>query len=225
MDGTLNSKFKSGIVTMMCLTMALLFCTITVSVFAEPPGLKVNVSQLRHKDVQERRKAARLLSRRKDKVAVSALAYTLGNDSDANVRALSACSLGKIRDKSVAGSLVAALKDDKLVVRIEAIRAIGEIGDKTVVYSLIPLLEDKNPHIRCEAAKSLGKLGEKRGLRILLKEAESEKSEVRIKAILALRDVGQKSPGVIKVLNRLLNDSNKRVSSAADLVLQYFGGR
>jgi len=191
MDGTLNSKFKSGIVTMMCLTMALLFCTTTVSVFAEPPGLRVNVSQL----------------------------------MDANVRALSACSLGKIRDKSVAGSLVAALKDDKLVVRIEAIRALGEIGDKTVVYSLIPLLEDKNPHVRCEAAKSLGKLGEKRGLRILLKEAESEKSEVRIKAILALRDVGQKSPGVIKVLNRLLNDSDKRVSSAADLVLQYFGGR
>ena len=169
----------------------------------------------------QRREAVRNLGLKKDRAALPELIHSLKNDEDDNVRAFSALSLGKIKDKSSVGALIEALNDERLVVKIEAIRALGEIKDKKSVGALISLLEDKNPYVRCETAKSLGKMGDKSGLGVLLKEIEDEDSALRVDAILFLRDIGEFSPEVEAILIKAKASEDKRIKEAADISLSY----
>ncbi|MCK4802752.1 HEAT repeat domain-containing protein [bacterium] len=171
----------------------------------------------------QRREAIRNLGVKKDREGVSELIHSLKNDRDDNVRAFAALSLGKIKDKSSVGALIEALNDERLVVKIEAIRALGEIGESQAIPTLLPLMENSNPRLRYEVASCLGKLGNKEGLDALLEEIENVESPLRVEAILALRDIGDDSTAILNILRDLKYDENERIVAAAKLVLEYFG--
>jgi len=171
----------------------------------------------------QRREAIRNLGLNKDREGVSELIHSLKSDGDDNVRAFAALSLGKIKDKSSVGALIEALNDERLVVKIEAIRALGEIGEPEAISTLLPLIGNSDPRLRCEVASCLGKLGNKEGLNAILKEIEDVESPLRVKAILALRDIGEGSGAILDTLRNLKYDEDERVVAAAKLVLEYFG--
>jgi len=171
----------------------------------------------------QRREAIRNLGLKRNRGDVSELIHSLKNDRDDNVRAFAALSLGKIKDKSSIGALIEALNDERLIVKIEAIRALGEMGESQAIPMLLSLIGDPDPRLRCEVASCLGKLGNKEGLNAILKEIEDVESPLRVKAILALRDVGDDSVAILDTLRDLRYDEDERIVAAAKLVLEYFG--
>ncbi len=209
---TIHLATPSGIIFLL---LFLIFCYLVMACPAWAQGPEGNKWQ--------RREAIRNLGLNKDRGGISELIHSLKNDRDDNVRAFAALSLGKIKDKNSVGALIEALNDERLVVKIEAIRALGEIGEPEAIPTLLPLIENVNPRLRCEVASCLGKLGNKEGLNAILKEIEDVESPLRVKAILALRDVGEGSEAVLDILRDLKYDEDERVVAAAKLVLEYFG--
>jgi len=209
---TIHLATTSGIIFLLLL---LIFCYLVIVCPAWAQGPEGNRWQ--------RREAIRNLGLNKDREGVSELIHSLKNDQDDNVRAFAALSLGKIKDKSSVGALIEALNDERLVVKIEAIRALGKMGESQAIPTLLPLMENSNPRLRCEVASCLGKLGNKEGLDAVLKEIEDVESPIRVKAILALRDIGEGSQAILDILRDLKYDEDERVVAAAKLVLEYFG--
>lgn len=209
---TIHLGTTSGIIFLLLL---LIFCYLVIVCPAWAQGPEGNRWQ--------RREAVRNLGVKKDREGVSELIHSLKNDRDDNVRAFAALSLGKIKDKNSVGALIEALNDERLVVKIEAIRALGEIGEPEAIPMLLPLIGNPDPRLRCEVASCLGKLGNKEGLDAILKEIEDVESPLRVKAILALKDIGEGSEAVLDTLRDLRYDEDERVVAAAKLVLEYFG--
>jgi len=209
---TIHLGTTSGIIFLLLL---LIFCYLVIVCPAwaqDPEGNK-----------WQRREAIRNLGLKRNRGDVSELIHSLKNDRDDNVRAFAALSLGKIKDKSSIGALIEALNDERLIVKIEAIRALGEMGESQAIPMLLSLIGDPDPRLRCEVASCLGKLGNKEGLNAILKEIEDVESPLRVKAILALRDVGDDSVAILDTLRDLRYDEDERIVAAAKLVLEYFG--
>ncbi len=209
---TIHLGTTSGIIFLLLL---LIFCYLVIVCPAWAQDTEGNKWQ--------RREAVRNLGLKKNRGDVSELIHSLKNDRDDNVRAFAALSLGRIKDKSSVGALIEALNDERLVVKIEAIRALGEMGEPEAIPMLLPLIENVNPRLRCEVASCLGKLGNKEGLNAILEEIEDVESPLRVKAILALRDIGEESERILDILRDLKYDEDERVVAAAKLVLEYFG--
>ncbi len=82
--------------------------------------------------------------------------------------------------------LIAALADNKVVVRRSAARALGLIGDQRAVVPLIGLVKDDHPEVRENVYRALGELGDERALDALIVGNNDDNLEARGAAVTAL---------------------------------------
>ncbi|MFZ2960737.1 MAG: HEAT repeat domain-containing protein [Candidatus Ozemobacteraceae bacterium] len=69
-------------------------------------------------------------------------------ESDANIRFWAALCLGRLKDRTHIGDLLAKLSDPNVGVRIAALRALREIGDPSVVNKLFEALSQPSEQVR-----------------------------------------------------------------------------
>lgn len=109
------------------------------------------------------------------------------NDSDPEIRAQIAKTLGDVRYKSAAEELLPLLKDESLRVQFFATEALGRIQDKTAVQPIVKMLEandDKDVYLRHAGAIALARIGDVEALAQL---ADHPSEAVRIAAVVALK--------------------------------------
>jgi len=150
----------------------------------------------------------------------SALLFQAMADKNEEVRLIAATALKSVGDPSIAGMLVAALKEPNRwlparvaevlisfgreslpalqealkekdpVLRGYIIEILGEIGDESATESLQEALGDENSNIRLQAAAALGSIRQNVSVIHLLKLLEDPEVKVRVQAIRSLGRIG-----------------------------------
>jgi putative heme-binding domain-containing protein len=139
----------------------------------------------------------------------AALLLPFLKDSDAEVRAQAAKTLGDLRDAAAAPQLVALLKDPEARPRFFAAEALGRIGYHPAVQPLIEMLrenDDRDVYLRSAGTIALARIGEAEPLLAL---ASSPSKALRVDAVVTLRRLG--NPGVA----RFLQDADEYVVTEA----------
>lgn len=87
------------------------------------------------------------------------------DDSDRDVRRLTAEALGRLGDVRAVEPLVKALKDGECQVRQATATALRKLGDRQAVEPLLELLRcAEDDRVLCAAAEALGRLGDARAI-------------------------------------------------------------
>lgn len=104
--------------------------------------------------------AAQVLHQAADKKqAVGALVEALKNDGDADVRAASATTLGRLNDSAAVETLISALRDEDENVRVTSAAALGLLRDERASGALLRVLGTENqPLLRLQAAVALANI-------------------------------------------------------------------
>jgi len=111
--------------------------------------------------------------------------------NDWGMRSEAGWALGNQVDKRVVEPLIAALKDDRSLVRRAATKSLGKLGDARAVDSLIVALGDDDELVRSGAADALGQLGDARAVKPLIESLGDEDLEVRRAATIALEGLAE----------------------------------
>ena len=122
--------------------------------------------------------------------------------------------------------LIAALKDENLIVRWSAADALGLIGGeaKDSVPALIDALKDENPTVRWSVISALGRIGsDKSSFSTLIAALENENSFVRVGAAYALGYMGIEA--AVPALVEALKDEDLSVRGSAADALGDIGGK
>ena len=141
----------------------------------------------------------------KQKRDVKGLISALGYVKDAEVRRSAAAALWEIGDARAVEPLIAALKDEVYVVRINAIKALGKIGDPRAVVPLISVLKDRDTNVRIDAAEALGMIGDARAVDPLIAALKDEDYYVGESAAEALGKIG--TPAVEPLIDALKDEN------------------
>jgi HEAT repeat protein len=165
-------------------------------------------------DPRVQRLAASLAADRRLREAVPILMRWLTHWEDA-VRLSAAQNLGRIGDGRAVRSLVRALVDPDLKVRLAVIKALGKLSTPTnhEVVPLLGRLRDTNAKVRRAAVEVLASKKDRRAVIPLLGRLGDSAREVVIAAVQALGEIGD--PGAGPSLVRLLRDPSADVVSAA----------
>jgi HEAT repeat protein len=112
---------------------------------------------------------------------------------DVRARRNAADALGFQGERAATRALLAALKDEKVVVRHAAVVALRTLGDPESSDALIELLRghrdasgEEVTDVHCTAAEALGKLGEPRALPVLIEALSAPHYGLRVVAVDAL---------------------------------------
>jgi hypothetical protein len=144
-----------------------------------------------------------------DKLAVKTLVIMLENDSNEDIRKLSASALGDIGDTIAVDTLIKALLNDECeYVRSNSATALGKIHAPHAVEPLAVVLDnDLDEFTRVEAAKALGQIGDARSIEILIDTLTNDNDDaVRAFSAIPLAITG--NPIVISPLTRGMNNDN-----------------
>jgi len=120
-------------------------------------------------------------------------------------------------------SLLAALKDEDIQVRDDAITELGRLGDRRAVEPLIALLKDPNVYIRDNTINSLGLIGDRRAVEPLLQSLCDRNVYIRDNAITALGRL--RDQRAVEPLIELLDDRNVYLRDNAASALGEIGDR
>ena len=124
-------------------------------------------------------------------------------------------ALGALSDKRAFDALVNCFKNEKELVRLDAIDALGGIADRRAVELLIPALSDKNESIRRRAAEALGMIGDGRAFKPLVDSLQRDENEfVRGGAAKGLGYMGDHR--AVEFLVSALEDENNVKRNAAE---------
>ncbi len=164
-------------------------------------------------------------------------------DGNSAGRHHAAHTLGKIGDARAVGSLIDALQDSEITVKLKVMLALGQIGDDRAVPALVGLLGSENPDIqsmvvnvlegfgeaavepliqtlgheqwqvREQAAEILGIIGSRDSETALIGALEDAEWQVRFAAVNALASLGGKN--VKAALQQMDNDADTRVRGLA----------
>lgn len=145
-----------------------------------PQVLKINYGLLRVA-------AAEALGRIRDARAVQPLIQALGDENDV-VSMSAAQALLRMRE-SAFESLVEALRDGSVLVRIGVVGVLGRTGDRRAVEPLIEALNDESEFVRRVVPASLGMIGDVRAVEPLTRALEDRDKDVRKAAKEALKDI------------------------------------
>lgn len=164
-------------------------------------------------DPRVQRLAASLAADRRLREAVPILMRWLTHWED-SVRLSAAQNLGRIGDGRAVRSLVRALVDPDLKVRLAVIKALGKLSTPTnhEVVPLLGRLRDTNAKVRRAAVEVLAGKKDRRAVIPLLGRLGDSAREVIVAAVHALGEIGD--PGAGPSLVRLLRDPSTDVVSA-----------
>lgn len=110
----------------------------------------------------------------------------LRNDLDWRVRASSGRALGRLAARDAVPSLVRALRDPVVDVRVVAAAALWRLPDPAAVQPLLELLRDEEPAARQWAALALGVVRDRRATRPLVSLLGDPEKDVRLDVIRSL---------------------------------------
>ncbi|PYO77664.1 MAG: hypothetical protein DMD63_10175 [Gemmatimonadetes bacterium] len=145
-------------------------------------------------------------------IAIDGLTAAL-HDSDTDVRATAAWSLGNVGDRSSSDALAAALSDPSAEVRKRATWALGNTDLKQAPPRLIAQLSDKDPETREITAWALYEIEDPAAISALQAAlAREQNKELQIAYIRALAAVGEKS---VDALKGLLESNDPEIKSIA----------
>ena len=182
---------------------------------------------------------------------VKALIQALGYKKDYMIRDAAAKSLGELGDPRAVQPLIAALRDESLLVRCTAAQALGWIGDPRAAGALITALDDSvidvqeyaaealvkigspavdaliaalstsQGSVKEHVAKILGMIGDIRAAEPLIAALKAQSSSVRRAAAIALGKIGD--PCAVDPLIFVLDDQHGEVARAAANALKRIG--
>lgn len=144
------------------------------------------------------------------KAAVDPLLFSLDRTDD-NVKKLIIDTLGEIKDRSAAASLVALLSDQNENVAASAVEALGKIGDPQTVPPLLKILNRENPLLVFSAVKALQQIGDPGAVEPLI-DLLSKNSYKRV-GLEALGAIGEMR--VLEALTAALQSDSKSIKCSA----------
>jgi HEAT repeat protein len=111
--------------------------------------------QLKSGSLNSRKKAARELWREPNPRALDALATSVLNDPDVEVRQLAASALGRLSTPGRIDPLLKALNDGDCAVIKSALLSLRRAKDDRIISSLVPLLQHPDFGVRTHAAQTI----------------------------------------------------------------------
>lgn len=123
----------------------------------------------------------------------------LKND-DPEIRALSAYTLGKLKDACAVEPLIDTLKDPELKVRQKAVEALGELRDQRAVEPLISLLKSGDECMKYLVIEAVGEIRDKRATGLLLDLFKVDKGEKMVETLGRLGDARAVEPLIALML-------------------------
>mgnify|MGYP002345322681 CR=1 FL=1 len=153
--------------------------------------------------------------------AVPALVAALSDETNANVRAWAAQTLGRIRALAAEAPLLARLRDRSEQVRMSAAEALGNLALRSSVDELMHVaLHDPVAPVRAEAARALGRLGDPAALDSLFTLLADPDYWTRLRVIGAIELI---RPEDTSRLEALLHDPSPEVRNRAAVALDRVG--
>ena len=161
-----------------------------------------------------------------DKLAAGAIdslvAVIRNTEIDEVPRSRAAEILGLIEDKKATEPLIAALKDESVVVRSKAAASLGLVADRSAVEPLINALTDENEWVtvRANAATALQKIKDERAVEPLIDALDSDITAIRGNSVVALgplKDKRATMPLIQKILENEAEDDTIRANAIASL--------
>lgn len=151
---------------------------------------------------------------------VAVLLFNAMADKNEEVRLAATAGLKKIKDPSVAGMLIDALKfpnkwlpariaevlislgqvsvtalqgalqDNDPVIRAYVVELLGEMGPMVPASVLYPALRDEHSNVRLQAARVLGKIGLSNSIGLLVEMLNDPETKVQIQAVRSIGRIG-----------------------------------
>jgi HEAT repeat protein len=109
---------------------------------------------------------------------------------NAETRYAAADVLGHLGMNIAVRPLLAAMTDDRPMIRYTIITSLGQIKDKQATVEMVRYLKDPDPYVRMYTAKALGHLGDMRATPGLLVALADSQDFVRREAAAALGEIG-----------------------------------
>ena len=160
-----------------------------------------------------------------EKYATAALPHLIPllKDTNPDIRAEAAITVGLIGESTAVPHLMPLLKDPSNPVRSSAARAVGKMGDasQAALLLLIAMLQEHDPQVRSSAIAGLGWMGQSAQvalpqIRLLLKDSDQQ---VVFSAAETLVRLGDHQRGLTRLI-ALLKAPDTNTRSRANLVLK-----
>jgi len=131
-------------------------------------------------------------------------------------------ALGAIGDTKAIPILLAALEEEKMTVKLHALRAIRHMKCKKAVKKILPLLRDKSGGIRVNALYTLSAIGDKSAILKVQAMLKDPQWYVRQAACEALAEMkATKAKSALEKISQ--QDDRKAVREAAERALKMIG--
>ncbi|MGK7889334.1 MAG: HEAT repeat domain-containing protein [Leptolyngbyaceae cyanobacterium] len=142
------------------------------------------------------------------------LRHALLTDSEADVRAAAADSIGALRLTDAFDDLKTLYDETKdWIIQLSILAALGELGDPRSFEILIQALEGENDLIHAIAVGALGELGDRRAIPTLVEQTTHADWQVRYRVAQALGRLG--GDEVVAALTQLSQDDVLQVAEEA----------
>lgn len=152
-------------------------------------------------------------------VAYNILRDRLLHDSEADVQAAAADSLGALKMTEAFEDLQALYHStEEWLVKFSIVAALGELGDPRSFDLLTEALNSGNELVKTAAVGALGELGDARAIPLLLPLATDEDWQIRYRVVQALGHLN--SPDAQEVIKTLSADPMEAVAQEAKLYLK-----
>ncbi|MBI1976160.1 MAG: HEAT repeat domain-containing protein [Candidatus Omnitrophica bacterium] len=183
-------------------------------------GIGALIKGLKHENKEIRSESALRLGHLRVKEAVDALIDLASQDQESVVRRSAVWALGAIEDARAIPTLVAALGEEDVSLRIDAINALKNFKE-AAVPGLLKGIEHEKKEIRSGAAYVLGEMKAAVAVELLMQLVQQDKEiSVRREAVRALGAIGDAR--ALPALVAALGDSDSSVRSDARNAVKNF---
>jgi len=143
------------------------------------------------------------------------------DDSNENVRYISAKILGTIGTKISVEPLLSALAEPSSLVRLQIVEALGKIGDPSCVKAMVQFMQDENdPRVKATMIKIAGILGNNDLIPMIIMYLNDKDDRIRANAVEALDMLGDSS--IVDVITPFLKDKSNRVKANAAITISKY---
>jgi HEAT repeat protein len=122
-------------------------------------------------------------------------------------------AVGRLKLKSAIPSVLPLLKDERFIVRSNAVAALRDTDARDQVDAVLPLLRDAHSLVRSVAANTMGRLGARAAIPDLVRLLRDESRDVRWWSVHALGDL--KAVEALPEIERLRADPDETVARIA----------
>jgi len=127
-------------------------------------------------------------------------------------------AVGRLRLKSAIPSVLPLLRDERFLVRSNALAVLRDTDARDQADSVLPLLRDAHPLVRAVAANTAGRLGAQEAVPGLIRLLGDDSRDVRWWAIHALGDL--KAVDALADIQRLRGDPDETVARIAAAIAE-----